>query len=76
MSYEEEYQLFIKFFDVPSFIIMGIMMTDGILLRVLKIVPEIFIAVFYSGLGASLLLAGILFLLNFFKKYSYIYKKR
>ncbi len=66
MSYDDEYQLFIKFFDIPSFIIMGIMITGGILLRAFKIVPEIFIAVFYSGLGASLFLAGILFGVKFF----------
>lgn len=67
MTYEDEYQLFIKFFDIPSFVIMGIMITGGILLRTSGIVPEIFIAIFYSGLGASLLLAGILFCINFLK---------
>lgn len=33
----------------------------GIGLRVSGLVPERFIAVFYTGLGASLLLAGLLF---------------
>ena len=41
-------------------------MTGGILLRSLHIAPPIFIAVFYTGLGASLLLAGLLFGKNFF----------
>ncbi|MCI9319824.1 MAG: hypothetical protein HFH05_07070 [Lachnospiraceae bacterium] len=39
----------------------------GIGLRTLKLAPERFIAVFYSGLGASLLLAGILFGRNYGK---------
>lgn len=64
-GYGEEKQLFIKFFDVKSFIIMAVMITGGILLRSLHIAPPIFIAVFYTGLGASLLLAGILFGKNF-----------
>lgn len=41
------------------------MMTGGILLRSLKLAPAVFIAVFYTGLGAALLLAGILFGKNF-----------
>lgn len=64
-GYGVEKQLFIKFFDVKSFIIMAVMITGGILLRSLRIAPPIFIAVFYTGLGASLLLAGILFGKNF-----------
>lgn len=46
---------------------MAVMMTGGVGLRVSGIVPEQFIAVFYSGLGASLLLAGILFGRNYGK---------
>lgn len=64
-SYGGQKQLFIKFFDVKSFIIMAVMMTGGILLRSLKLAPPVFIAVFYTGLGAALLLAGILFGKNF-----------
>lgn len=66
IAYEER-QWFIKFFDVKSFIIMAVMMTGGIWIRVSGIAPERFIAVFYSGLGVSLLLAGILFGIHFFK---------
>ncbi|MGN0368923.1 MAG: hypothetical protein ACI4EW_00075 [Butyrivibrio sp.] len=66
-GYEEERQFFLKFFDVKSFIIMAVMMTGGILLRTTGIAPVRFIAVFYTGLGASLLLAGILFGVNFIK---------
>lgn len=69
-AYGEQKQLFIKFFDVKSFIIMAVMMTGGILLRSLHLAPSVFIAVFYTGLGASLLLAGILFGRNFFVRIS------
>lgn len=41
--------------------------TGGILLRRFSLVPASFIAVFYSGLGASLMLAGILFGRNYLK---------
>lgn len=64
-GYREEYQFFLKFFDVKSFVIMAVMMTGGIYLRVSGLGPEVFIAVFYTGLGAALLLAGILFGKNY-----------
>lgn len=67
-AYEEELHFFLKFFDAKSFAIMAFMMTGGIALRSSGIVPERFIAVFYTGLGASLLLAGILFGVNFIKE--------
>lgn len=67
LNYEEEYQFFLKFFDIKSFIIMAVMMTGGIYLRVSGLGPEHFIAVFYSGLGGALFLAGILFGRNYFK---------
>lgn len=66
-SYREK-QFFLKFFDVKSFIIMAVMMSGGIILRNFHLVPDRFIAVFYTGLGASLLLAGILFGRNFIKE--------
>ena len=66
-SYEEEYHFFLKFFDGKSFVIMAVMMSGGIALRVSGLAPERFIAVFYTGLGASLLLAGLLFGRNFGK---------
>lgn len=60
-GYEEEYHFFLKFFDRKAFIIMAFMMSGGIGLRASGVAPERFIAVFYTGLGAALLLAGILF---------------
>lgn len=58
---------FYYFFDKKSFIIMAIMMSGGILIRVLELAPEIFISIFYTGLGSSLFLAGILFMKNYIK---------
>lgn len=66
-SYLDERQFFLKFFDGKSFAIMALMMTIGIGLRAGNLAPERFIAVFYTGLGASLLLAGILFGINYCK---------
>lgn len=66
-AYEEERHFFLKFFDGKSFAIMAVMMTGGIALRASGLAPERFIAFFYTGLGASLLLAGLLFGCNFGK---------
>ncbi len=60
-GYTEERVFFLKFFDVKSFVIMAVMMTGGIWLRSSGAASDRFIAVFYSGLGASLMLAGIRF---------------
>ena len=60
-GYQEEKQFFLKFFDRKSFIIMACMMTMGIGLRATGICPPVFIAVFYTGLGAALTLAGVRF---------------
>lgn len=66
-AYLEERHFFLKFFDRKAFAIMAVMMSGGIGLRANGIVPERFIAVFYTGLGASLLLAGLLFGFNYGK---------
>lgn len=66
-NFEEEPQFFLNFFDKKSFIIMVFMITLGVLIRKLHLAPDVFIAVFYSGLGSSLFLAGILFGYNYFK---------
>lgn len=66
-AYEEERHFFLKFFDVKSFLIMAVMMSGGIWLRSSGLVPERFIAVFYTGLGTLLLLAGVRFGYHFGK---------
>ena len=53
-------------------------MTGGILLNIFKLVPITFIATFYSGLGSTLFLAGVLFIVYFlsiFLKLKKILKK-
>lgn len=69
-GYEEERHFFLKFFDKKAFAIMAVMMSGGIGLRASGLAPEQFIAVFYTGLGASLLLAGLLFGCNWGKALS------
>ena len=66
-AYLEERHFFLKFFDGKAFAIMAVMMTGGIGLRASGLAPERFIAVFYTGLGAALLLAGLLFGRNYGK---------
>lgn len=66
-GYGDERQLFVRFFDARSFAIMAVMMTGGITIRALHLLPDAFIAVFYTGLGTALALAGVLFAANFFR---------
>lgn len=63
-AYEQPKQYFWHFFDMKSFVIMAIMMTGGIALRAFNLAPSVFIAVFYTGLGTALALAGVLFARN------------
>ena len=67
LQYEEERQNFFRFFDTRSYLIMAFMMTLGIGLRVSGAVPNTFIAFFYTGLGASLLTAGVLFIVRYIR---------
>ena len=59
---------FWHFFDLPSYIIMLVMMSGGIVLRVDHLIPEKFIAFFYSGLGFALFCCGARFVIAFFQK--------
>jgi hypothetical protein len=67
LQYEEERQNVFRFFDTKSYLIMAFMMTLGISLRVSGLVPNGFIAYFYTGLGASLLTAGVLFVFSYIR---------
>lgn len=67
ISYKEETKLFIHFFDKKSFIIMAFMITGGILIRKFSLLPNVFIAVFYTGIGLAITFAGLLFFINFLK---------
>ena len=52
---------------MKSYLIMAFMMSGGIWLRSSRFAPDVFIAVFYTGLGCALALAGVLFWIMFFK---------
>lgn len=51
-----------SFFDVQGWLVMTLMIAFGILARSSGWLSEGFIAVFYTGLGAALLLTGALFI--------------
>lgn len=53
------------FFDAKGYVMMGVMMGGGIALRVSGLVPEWFIAFFYTGIGVALALAGVDFLVRY-----------
>ena len=65
-GYEEEFRPVWHFFDLKAYCIMAFMMGGGIWLRASGLVPNVFIAVFYTGLGCALALAGVLFLIMFY----------
>lgn len=60
-AYAEPTRAIWHFFDRKSYLIMAVMMSGGIWLRSSGLVSESFIAVFYTGLGCALTLAGLLF---------------
>lgn len=64
-GYGEDRMHVLRFFDVKGYVIMAIMMGGGIWLRSSGLVPDVFIAVFYTGLGCALALAGVLFWMMF-----------
>ena len=66
-GYEEESRPMWHFFDLKAYLIMATMMGEGIWLRYSGLVPDVFIAVFYTGLGCALALAGLLFWIMFFQ---------
>ena len=65
-GYEEEWKPVWHFFDLKAYCIMAVMMGGGIWLRSSGLVPNVFIAVFYTGLGCALAVAGVLFFIMFF----------
>ncbi len=67
LGYSEKSQHFLKFFNIPSYILMLFMMGLGIGLRQFANLPTIFFSVFYTGLGTALFLAGVLFVVEWLK---------
>lgn len=70
MNYEEAYRPVWNFFDAKAYIIMAVMMGGGIGLRNAGVFPDVFVAFFYTGLGCALFLAGICFMIMFWKNRS------
>lgn len=66
-GYADDKTHILKFFDKKGYIMMAIMMGGGIGLRMSGLVPDWFIAFFYTGLGVALVVAGLSFLLRYFK---------
>lgn len=59
---KEEQNCPFSFFDVKSWILMVFMISLGITIRSLHLLPDSFISVFYTGLSIALLLTGLLFI--------------
>ena len=68
LGYAQEKQPIYRFLDWKAFLIMVVMIGGGIMIRRFELLPLHFIAVFYTGLGTALTLAGILFLVQRFKQ--------
>ena len=66
-GYTKEFRPVWHFFTLKVYCIMAVMMGGGIWLRSSGLVPDRFIAVFYTGLGCALALAGVLFFIVFAK---------
>lgn len=67
ISYEDKKQNIFRFFNKQAYLIMGFMITFGIGLRVSGLCPDVFIAVFYTGLGTALVKSGINFDFEYIK---------
>jgi hypothetical protein len=57
-----------QFFNRSSWVVMGVMMGGGLVLRHSHLMPDWMIAFFYTGLGLALLVCGIRFLGVFMRK--------
>ncbi|HIY83981.1 hypothetical protein [Rubneribacter sp.] len=66
-GYEEDRTHVLKFFDKKGYVVMAVMMGGGMALRASGIVPEWFVAFFYTGLGLALAVAGASFMLRYFR---------
>ncbi len=60
----------LAFFDLKGWIIMIFMITLGITVRTFHLLPDWFIAFFYTGLSTALVATGYLFLQHYWKEYS------
>lgn len=56
-----------SFFDLRGWMVMFVMITFGVVIRKLGLMPAVFISVFYTGLSTALILTGFLFLRQGYK---------
>ena len=61
MGYPEQKQSIFRCFDRKGYLLMIFMMTLGITLRASNLLPTVFFAVFYNGLGSALCFGGLMF---------------
>ena len=66
----------LNFFDARGYAIMAVMMTGGFGLRIGGLIPDWFVAFFYTGLGCALALAGMGFLVHRAKGRDWTFHKR
>jgi hypothetical protein len=57
-----------SFFDVKGWLMMAFMIALGITIRTARLLPESFIAVFYTGLSLALMATGGRFILLYWKR--------
>ena len=57
-----------SFFDVKGWLVMAFMIALGITIRTARLLPESFIAVFYTGLSLALMATGGRFILLYWKR--------
>lgn len=57
-----------RFFDVKGWLVMAFMIALGITIRTARLLPESFIAVFYTGLSLALMATGGRFILLYWKR--------
>ena len=67
ISQKEDKNCPFAFFDTKGWIIMAFMITFGVSARRFQLLPESFIAVFYTGLSLALMGTGIRFLIYWWK---------
>ena len=61
LGYPEQKQSIFRCFDRRGYLLMIFMMALGITLRASNLLPTVFFAVFYNGLGSALCFGGLMF---------------
>ena len=65
MGYPDRLMPIYYFFDARSYVIMAVMIFLGASVRMAGFVPDAIIALFYCGLGAALVIAGIYLIVSY-----------